>query len=391
MSSLLTKITEEPQVAKPGYSSSALGKICAPQVVRPNISNRCSFCNRNEFPNPTIEMSPRIGIDKIAVEIPIATGMGDPVIFLSSIKNTMLGRWATKATTRHPGTGATIRWQFIKTRWSIRLEINPSRFIDPDGHSLASPSSTLKVVEELIREFMLESDDALPLFAVAENGEIDTENWRDSWTSMVRISRLDTTIDFQINSNKFDFEYYKQVRPKYAKGVQLTYGKNGKAETWNGIYSSRDGFVQMYDKSAQTKKMKSPIVPNCRITRFEYRLERKWLSRTHIHTLQDVNQTKFEYALKVGWNASKAGSVVNDPNSWEQRIHHSNLNRLEKLELIHFLRSGQNYSHEQESNHGEFDWIKLSKQAGISLSKPLSQQWHEAMFLDLETQSLIFI
>jgi outer membrane biogenesis lipoprotein LolB len=93
----------------------------------------------------------------------------------------------------------------------------------------------------------------------------------------------------------------------------------------------------------------------------------------------------------VGWNASKAGSVVNDPNSWEQRIHHSNLNRLEKLELIHFLRSGQNYSHEQESNHGEFDWIKLSKQAGISLSKPLSQQWHEAMFLDLETQSLIFI
>jgi hypothetical protein len=335
-------------------------------------------------------MSPSIGIDKIAVEIPLATGMGDPNLFLSSIKNTLMGRWATKATTKHQGTGATIRWQFIKARWSIRLELNPSRFIDPDGYSLASPSSTVHVIREVIREFMLESDDALPLFVVAENGQIDLDNWREDWTSLIRVGRLDTTVDIQVDSDEFNFEFYKEVRPKYAKAIQITYGKKGKAETWNGVYSSRDGFVRMYDKTAQVNKTNPASGISSELIRFEYRLERKSLARAHVHTLLDINPTKFEYALKIGWEASKAGSVVNDPLSWEKRVHHSDLNRLEKLELTNYLRSGRLENSDEEMPK-EFDWAKLAKKAGISLSKPLSRQWKKAMFLDLQTQKLIFI
>ncbi len=163
MSNLLTRTTLDWQDTAHAQISSSISNATVHQIPRPNLSNRCSFCIRNVFPTPTIAMSPSIGIDKIAVEIPLATGMGDPNLFLSSIKNTLMGRWATKATTKHQGTGATIRWQFIKARWSIRLELNPSRFVDPDGYSLASPSSTVHVIKEVIKEFMLESDDALPL------------------------------------------------------------------------------------------------------------------------------------------------------------------------------------------------------------------------------------
>lgn len=390
MSNLLTRNTSDWQDTAHVQIASSISNATVHQIPRPNLSNRCSFCIRNVFPTPTIAMSPSIGIDKIAVEIPLATGMGDPNLFLSSIKNTLMGRWATKATTKHQGTGATIRWQFIKARWSIRLELNPSRFIDPDGYSLASPSSTVHVIREVIREFMLESDDALPLFVVAENGQIDLDNWREDWTSLIRVGRLDTTVDIQVDSDEFNFEFYKEVRPKYAKAIQITYGKKGKAETWNGVYSSRDGFVRMYDKTAQVNKTNPASGISSELIRFEYRLERKSLARAHVHTLLDINPTKFEYALKIGWEASKAGSVVNDPLSWEKRVHHSDLNRLEKLELTNYLRSGRLENSDEEMPK-EFDWAKLAKKAGISLSKPLSRQWKKAMFLDLQTQKLIFI
>jgi hypothetical protein len=263
--------------------------------------------------------------------------------------------------------------------------------VDPDGYSLASPISTVRVIEEVIREYMFESDAAVPLFAVNEEGDIDVENWSEDWPNMLRISRLDTTVDFQIDSDEFNFEYYKEVRPKYAKGVQITYGKDGRAETWNGIYSSKDGFVQMYDKSAQIKKTNPAALPSGRVTRFEYRLERKWLARTHIHTLHDVNQVKFENALRVGWEASKAGSTVNNPNDWEQSVHNSDLSHIEKLELINYLRSGDIEKKVETVDEKGFDWTKLSKRAGISLAKPLNHQWQRAMYLDLNSQSLVFI
>jgi hypothetical protein len=145
----------------------------------------------------------------------------------------------------------------------------------------------------------------------------------------------------------------------------------------------------MYDKTAQVNKTNPASGISSQLIRFEYRLERKSLARAHIHTLLDINPTKFEYALKTGWEASKAGSVVNDPLSWEKKVHYSDLSHLEKLELINHLRSGPLENSDEVRE--EFDWAKLAKKAGISLSKPLSRQWKKAMFLDLQTQKLIFI
>jgi len=374
-----------------GYGDKSVSNVSVTKPQYPTFSNRCSFCIDNVFPIPTIEMSPRIGIDKIAVEIPLAVGMGEPHLFLSSIKNTILGRWATKATTKHVATGSTIYWQFIKTRWSIRLELNPSRFIDPDGYALASPKSVMGVVEEVIREFMLDSDDALPLFVVDSQNVIDLDNWRENWTDLVRISRLDTTVDFEVDENEFNFEFYKEVRPKYAKAVQVTYGKNGKAETWNGVYSSKDGFVRMYDKTAQSRKKQLIQQPTNRLTRFEYRLERKSLMRAHIHSLTDINQVKFEYALRIGWEASKAGSQVNDPMSWMDIINASSLQEQEKANLINYLWQRVRNTAHPVSSPQSFDWAELAAQAGISLNKKLSKQWAKAMYLDLDSQQLKFI
>lgn len=61
-------------------------------------------------------------------------------------------------------------------------------------------------------------------------------------------------MDFVIDKSSFDIENYKSVAPKYAKGINITYNKKGVAETWSGVYSSKDGFPMLYDKSAQAGK-----------------------------------------------------------------------------------------------------------------------------------------
>jgi hypothetical protein len=355
------------------------------------LSNRCSFCIRNIFPEPTIPLSPSIGIDKIAIEIPLAAGLGDPKMFLSSIKNTIVGRWATKATTNHVGTSAKLEWQFLAARWSMRLEFNPSRLVDPDGATLVTPAQTIHVIEELIKEFMFESEDALPCFVITESREIDIENWRADWMSMVRISRLDAAVDIVIDKSSFDIENYKSVAPKYAKGINITYNKKGIAETWSGVYSSKDGFPMLYDKSAQVGKKGAVNPPKAGTKRFEYRLERTALIRAHMHTLADLNRTKFEYALRQGWEYSKINSVVHRPEAWMELVTNSKLQPNVQVALIGMLTmktTGLPISLNPEEEEFLMD---CARSVGISFKMNLKKQWLKATYLDLDSQSLIEI
>ena len=352
------------------------------------LSNRCSFCIRNNFPQPTIPLSPSIGIDKVAIEIPLAAGIGDPKLFLSSLKNTLLGRWATKATTLHTGTGAKIEWQFLKTRWSIRIEFNPSRFIDPDGCTLATPNQTIHVIRELITEFMFESEDALPCFVITDNDEIDIENWNPNWMNLIRVSRLDTAIDFTIDNPRFDISNYNQIAPKYAKATSVTYSKKGQAETWTGVYSNKDGFPMLYDKTHQAQKKQIKQPPPIGTKRFEFRLGRQTLTRAHIHTLADVNHTKFEYALRQGWEYSNVGSIVHSPDSWMEIVTNSDLDPMVKASLIGFLTA-----HSKGIDLGigdkESNQMKVfARNLGISFKMKLEKQSFIGTYLDLESQSL---
>ena len=61
-------------------------------VIRPILSNRCSYCLNNVLPIPTIDVSHTFGVDRLAVEIPLIPNVSDPKLLLSTIKNTQLGR-----------------------------------------------------------------------------------------------------------------------------------------------------------------------------------------------------------------------------------------------------------------------------------------------------------
>ena len=352
----------------------------------PTVSNRCSFCYKNVLPVPTLPNIPSIGIDKIAVDIPLVTGVADPKFFLSSIKNTMLGRWGNKAVTIHAPTGAKIQWRLLLTSWSIRMEFNPARMIDPDGYSLASPKAIAGLIRSLIEEYFLESEDSLPFFLVNENGEVNIEVWPSDWTSRIRIGRLDISMDFQIDKKWFHEGLLLSHQAKYSKGASLVNNK-GVTNTWSSVYTHRDGFPKFYNKSNELKRRGIQAPPG--IHRFEYRIEKKSLRRLHIHNLSDINEIKFEAALRHGWEYSNLSEPIYDPEDWIQRINESGGAIPNPSELVGFLLLSEKGIETGLSKSEKKELTRIALELQINPKKPLGRQPNGAYRLDIETQELV--
>jgi hypothetical protein len=235
---------------------------------------------------------------------------------------------------------------------------------------------------------MFESEDALPCFVITDTGEIDIDTWSPNWMTLIRISRLDTAVDFTIDNPRFDIANYKQISPRYAKATSVTYNKKGDAETWTGVYSNKDGFPMLYDKSHQAQKKAVKQLPPDGSKRFEFRLGRQSLARAHMHTLADLNHTKFEYALRQGWEYSKVGSVVHSPQSWMEIVTNSDLDSMAKASLIGYLIAHSKGIDLGMSGEESTQLKDCARYLGISFKMKLEKQWFIGTYLDLESQSL---
>ena len=352
-------------------------------LARPLLSNRCSYCIDNVLPIPTIDSDHTVGVDMIAIEIPLIPSKSDPKLLLSSIKNTMLGRWGTKAATIHEGSGAKIHFSHSKQRSSITMEFNPSRFMDPDGTALVPVEAVARVCELLVEEYFADGE-ALPAFAVTTEGNESLEYWEEDWRSQIRIVRLDTARDFTITDPRFSISLFKETQARYAKGVSIIY-KNGVAETWDSPNSKKSGHVKFYDKFRQAVKKRIKQVPAEGTFRFEYLLRKKHLQRAHIHTLEDLTPAKFENALRIGWEIAGLGEPVAHPQGWINQVNDSSLSAEEKTMLIGYLQAQQS-GLDLGLRKYQINEIKAKvRSVGLSFRRPLSKQGNMYMQLDLDT------
>jgi hypothetical protein len=319
----------------------------------------------------------------IAIEIPLIPSKSDPKLLLSSIKNTMLGRWGTKAATIHEGSGAKIHFSHSKQRSSITMEFNPSRFMDPDGTALVPVEAVARVCELLVEEYFADGE-ALPAFAVTTEGNESLEYWEEDWRSQIRIVRLDTARDFTITDPRFSISLFKETQARYAKGVSIIY-KNGVAETWDSPNSKKSGHVKFYDKFRQAVKKRIKQVPAEGTFRFEYLLRKKHLQRAHIHTLEDLTPAKFENALRIGWEIAGLGEPVAHPQGWINQVNDSSLSAEEKTMLIGYLQAQQS-GLDLGLRKYQINEIKAKvRSVGLSFRRPLSKQGNMYMQLDLDT------
>jgi len=369
------------------WSASRSIMINTGNVIRPLLSNRCSLCISNVYPVPTLPADITVGVDRIAVEIPLVPNKSDGKALLSTIKNTQLGRWGAKATAVHEATDTKIHFQFNRARWSITMEFNPSRFMDPDGTALTPIESVARITELLIEEYFADGE-ALPAFAVTTEGEESLEYWEESWRSQIRIIRLDGARDFHILDPFFSIELFKETKAKFARAVSIIYNK-GRAETWDSPSSKKNSHVKFYDKTAHAVKKKLKNIPAQGTYRFEYLMRNKHLQRHHLHTLEDLTPAKFEAALRFGWDMSKLGNPVNHEMGWVKQINDSSIPAYAKAQVIGML-----YAHEVSLDlnlkpHEQRNIKRFAKAAGISFRRPLKKQGNLCMRLDLETGTAI--
>jgi hypothetical protein len=295
----------------------------------------------------------------------------------------MLGRWGTKATTIHEGSGAKIHFSHSKQRSSITMEFNPSRFMDPDGTALVPVEAVARVCELLVEEYFADGE-ALPAFAVTTEGNESLEYWEEDWRSQIRIVRLDTARDFTITDPRFSISLFKETQARYAKGVSIIY-KNGVAETWDSPNSKKSGHVKFYDKFRQAVKKRIKQVPAEGTFRFEYLLRKKHLQRAHIHTLEDLTPAKFENALRIGWEIAGLGEPVTHPQGWINQVNDSSLSAEEKTMLIGYLQAQQS-GLDLGLRKYQINEIKAKvRSVGLSFRRPLSKQGNMYMQLDLDT------
>lgn len=351
-------------------------------VTKPILSNRCSYCRSNVPPEPTIALGPTLGVDRVAIEVPLIPSVSDPKLLLSAIKNTQLGRWGTRATARHSSTGAKIHFQFNRARWSITMEFNPSRFMDPDGTALIPADAVRRVVELLVQEYFSDGE-ALPAFAVTEEGQESLERWEDDWPEQIRVVRLDVSRDFVSNDSRFNVGLLSTRKARFARAVSIIHNQDGPS-TWDSPKSRRSSAVKFYDKFKQAQKQKVKNLPPPGTFRFEYLMRSKHLRRAHIHTVADLNEAKIEAALRQGWDISGLGTPLVYPNGWIYQLLESPLSTQEKLETIGYLvANDQNAASWIPKSHRE-EIRRLAKRAGFSFRRPLAKQGKMFFHLDLE-------
>jgi hypothetical protein len=352
-------------------------------IARPVLSNRCSYCSSYVFPIPTIPSDVSIGVDRIAVEIPLVPSKSDAISLLSTIKNTLLGRWGTKAKAVHAASGADIHFSYSKARSSIVMEFNPSRFMDPDGTGLVPVEAVARITELLIEEHFKDGE-ALPTFALTAEGEESLEYWEENWQEQIRIIRLDVARDFLIIDPYFNLDLYKETKAKFARAVSILYN-DGKAETWDSPNSKKSGHVKFYNKHRQALKKQIKDLPAEGTFRFEYMLRNKHLQRAHIHTLKDLTPAKFELALRQGWEISKLDTPVSHPQGWVNQILDSELDPILKIQMIGLLHA-ENNGFEAGLRQFQINSLKqAARSIGITFRKPLAKQGNIQFTLDLDS------
>jgi len=367
------------------------------KIPHPFFSNRtinciCTLDIEAAKPVEVIHDPGLIGVDKLAIEVPIYGPESDIAGFLSSLRNSEIGKWGKSATVQLDAqSDAKAFVQFLKNRWSVLIEFNPSRLYDPDGCTLVPVEGVSRIVERVIRDIFEYAGNALPYFAFNSEGDPDWDNWDEDWKAQILISRLDATRDFLIPEKRFSLDLYRDIRPRSAKATRITYGNGGYAELWEGVYAGRYGAVKFYDKYRKARKDKIPNLPPQGLKRFEYCAGRSELDVAHIHNLSMLDANRFNRLLKLAWKKSNLYARKPLQGAWAEMILSSGADHEELLTCIGALFCKENGISFDVSKEVQKKIRNLTSRAGIDLRRSLSQYGLKRVQLNLEKGQLNYL
>jgi hypothetical protein len=293
------------------------------------------------------------GVDRISLSFPVAdfdrderswwrvstTAVGGPNEARQFSQNVSLGPGQPKVFVGVSDVAA------ARGLWG-KVELNPSRVVNPDGWELASTAEVRGAVMDAVVA-------ALPMLTPA------TEN-----VGEFRVKRLDVARDFQTSHGEFYVRGLAPVHRAWARRnlVHFDPARKG-AQTL--MVGSGTGVVRLYDKEAETGGQAPPGT-----LRFEAECRSAWCSNyAGIDCLDDVTDSNVDQLARNRWEWSGMGTDVAAMERVVEVAKRSGLSPRELCSFLGYVTLLANGSGRVVSKNTATKYRRMARSLGVSISE----------------------
>lgn len=286
-----------------------------------------------------------VGVDKIAMSFPVAGFALDESAWATQrVSNPGTPHSAVTLQTSinvEGGGKAFVGVQEVKERgtWVGKVEFNPARIHDPEGHELADIDQVTSASEAVCKAASELLAPAIPL---------------DEW----RIKRLDVARDFEVENAGFYVQGLAPIKRPYARRNGLWNSpEKGNAQTL--MVGSGAGMVRLYDKRAEIASRSAgrpsgaasaagAAGPGARhaasadeldgLLRWEVEARSKWLERiSGVKRLHELDDGSVRVLANERWEWSRMGVEVSAKERVVEKVLRSDMTPSEMTGFIGFL------------------------------------------------------
>lgn len=294
----------------------------------------------------------RFGIDRLSVSFPVENVAQSVNWHQNSTVNTSAGaQWSRSDRVTLAG-GATamigVREIIATGQTWAKVEFNPSRIWDPEGHSLATPLQAVEALDQVVGVAIDEGYFDPLVGSVAE----------------MNCKRLDVAADFgNVHNPEHIIGGLIGVHRPYARktGVFHDSQRSG-AQTL--LVGGRQSEVRLYDKEAETKAAVTNTL------RWEGQCRSNWLDRYgDIKRVSDITPSNVESLGMNRWDWSAMGQqVVSTAQMVTDIVSRSELSPTEQQRLLGLLMQQAYGVSVRQSRTTASKYRKIARELGISMA-----------------------
>lgn len=297
------------------------------------------------------------GIDRASVTFPLAKYEHEALAWArkSTTKDGTPDRSESLSQTVELTEGLHVHVAVFRNDWASgtgRIEFNPSRLLDPGGHTLA-PVESLRTAILVVLDSV--SHLVIPAISVDE----------------VRVTRLDVARDFRdVENPTLTLSALIAMPRKWARTGVVHFDPKGLGTETLSIASGTAGMTRLYDKWIHT----SGAVPPGTV-RFEAECRKPWLKAYgKIKLLGDVTQERVEILALNRWEWSQMGIVtVGDPEDLVAAVRRLGLKGMDALALVGWLvAQSTGGGIRPASRTTEAKLRRLARDAGVALASDVT-------------------
>jgi hypothetical protein len=295
-----------------------------------------------------------VGVDRVSVAFPLAARQADPTAWDSvRVSHGVQGRSERfeASVELSEGVRAYVGAQEIPDAnppWWGKVELNPSRVLDPEGWGLASVGDAIAVVDDVVGSL----------------GElVRPRSGPEEWL----VKRIDVARDFVgIEGSAIVVNGLGPIKRPWARRnlVHADPGRNG-AQTL--MVGSGAGVVRLYDKAAESRG-KAPDGT----LRWECEARARWLGRyASVRAWSELGPSGLQALVRDRWEWSAMGvGVSDDLSDVVERLEGSGLSPREQAGYLGWLvmrSAGRPWV--PGSHHTEDKYRRVERESGISFAR----------------------